>query len=29
MSKKAAWDAELYEAQHAFVWQFGQDLIAF
>jgi trans-aconitate methyltransferase len=27
MSRKASWDAELYEAQHSFVWQFGQDLI--
>lgn len=24
---KQRWDAELYEARHSFVWQFGQDLI--
>jgi trans-aconitate methyltransferase len=26
-SSKSQWDAELYEAKHAFVWKFGQDLI--
>lgn len=25
---KTSWDAELYEAKHAFVWKFGQDLLA-
>lgn len=24
---KQVWDAELYEARHAFVWHFGEDLI--
>lgn len=24
---RAGWDAELYEARHSFVWQYGQDLI--
>ncbi len=27
MGRRAAWDAELYEARHAFVWQFGESLI--
>ncbi|HZS54541.1 MAG TPA: class I SAM-dependent methyltransferase [Bryobacteraceae bacterium] len=27
-SPHRAWDPELYEARHSFVWQFGQDLIA-
>jgi trans-aconitate methyltransferase len=27
-ASKTNWDAELYEAKHAFVWKFGQDLIA-
>lgn len=27
-SARTRWDAELYEARHSFVWQFGQDLIA-
>lgn len=27
MSGKQKWDAELYEARHSFVWQFGQSLI--
>jgi trans-aconitate methyltransferase len=26
-SAKPSWDAELYEARHAFVWQFGENLI--
>lgn len=26
-SSKPSWDAELYEARHAFVWQFGESLI--
>jgi trans-aconitate methyltransferase len=25
---RTTWDPELYEARHAFVWQFGQDLLA-
>lgn len=25
---KTNWDAELYEAKHAFVWKFGEDLLA-
>lgn len=27
MTKPPAWDAELYEARHAFVWQFGEEVI--
>jgi trans-aconitate methyltransferase len=27
-SARAGWDPELYEARHAFVWQFGRDLLA-
>ena len=27
MAKRPAWDTELYEAQHGFVWKFGEDLI--
>ncbi len=27
MGSKVAWDAELYEAKHGFVWQFGESLI--
>ncbi len=27
MAKRSSWDTELYEAQHAFVWKFGEDLI--
>ncbi len=26
-SSKASWDTELYESRHAFVWQFGEQLI--
>ena len=28
-TSKTAWDAELYEARHGFVWQFGQDVVEF
>jgi trans-aconitate methyltransferase len=27
MIKQLAWNAELYEASHGFVWQFGEDVI--
>ena len=27
MAVKQSWDAELYEARHAFVWQFGESMI--
>lgn len=27
MAKRPSWDTELYEAQHGFVWKFGEDLI--
>ena len=27
MRGAAAWDPELYEAKHSFVWQFGQDVV--
>lgn len=27
MTKQAIWDAELYEARHAFVWQLGEGVI--
>ena len=27
MSTKQSWNTELYEARHAFVWQFGQGLV--
>lgn len=27
MNARTAWDTELYEAQHAFVWQLGAGLI--
>src|SRR6478672_11169207 len=27
MNGRSSWDAELYEAQHAFVWQMGAALI--
>src|SRR4051794_7790844 len=27
MSARTSWDTELYEAQHAFVWQLGTGLI--
>ncbi|MFL6452280.1 MAG: class I SAM-dependent methyltransferase [Bryobacteraceae bacterium] len=27
MNARTSWDTELYEAQHAFVWQLGADLI--
>lgn len=27
MSSRQKWDAELYEARHSFVWEFGQGLI--
>src|SRR3569833_32276 len=27
MGAKTSWDAELYEANHAFVWQLGQGVI--
>lgn len=27
MPKRPSWDAELYEAQHGFVWKFGEDLM--
>jgi ubiquinone/menaquinone biosynthesis C-methylase UbiE len=27
MAKRSSWDTELYEAQHGFVWKYGEDLI--
>jgi len=27
MAKRPSWDAELYEAQHGFVWKLGEDLM--
>jgi trans-aconitate methyltransferase len=27
MTRKTTWDPELYEARHAFVWQYGESLI--
>src|SRR5919202_5343810 len=27
MAKRPSWDTELYEAQHGFVWKYGEDLI--
>jgi trans-aconitate 2-methyltransferase len=27
MAKRPSWDAELYEAQHGFVWKYGESLI--
>ena len=27
MAKRSSWDTELYEAQHGFVWKYGEELI--